>query len=688
MLTTPIFQPDQSDQSDQSLRSPQLRQYRPCLPSDLVSPWWWNRTMDIPAVSEAFSLARREGLHVLDPGCTCNHNMAKSKTFPAPNIKKPVNGYGIPNLRPGLNQFQIDLIAFAHNLPFERTGQTRLQLYRKISDALIPKYHEWHDWTTRQIEAFCNNRWVALSGCSNSAKTHNTAGYSVVWWMCAPEASSVIYCSTTVKALRRRAWANIQSCRQTLVGNGIDFGNFVDSRMVWQCVTTKNGNEFKDDKHAIIGIAVEEGSTVKVADGIKGHHTRRQMVVIDEATAVPEAIYDAASNLWSYPAGMKGGEFVMIAIGNPRSKLDNFGKFIEPNDGWSSVSVDTEEWETRPQLDNRKGVVVRFDALKSPNIIKATKISNHLPTQEMVNAAVKKEGSDSDPKFWSNMRGFMPPEGIRSTVFTDTFLRVNEAFGRFLFTGESFLIGGFDPAFSSGGDHAVLQPARVGKVVGGNFGIQLLPRVIINLDAKSSNPMSYQLAEKVRQYCEQIGLEPKNLCMDCTGEGGAIGDIIYRTWSREIMRTEFQWRASENPVSHEDNRLSVDVYKNKRTELWFQAKEYTAAGQIRGIDNDLASELIECNYEPESGSSKRVLEPKIEMKARIGKSPDYADAFVVMAEAARRRGIRIAPIGITKTVIEKASEDDQSEAAIIRSLHHSTESDNIDFEEQNELQLA
>lgn len=614
--------------------------------------------------------------------------MAKSKTFPAPNIKKPVNGYGLPNLRPGLNQFQIDLIAFAHNLPFERTGQTRLQLYRKISDALIPKYHEWHDWTTRQIEAFCNNRWVALSGCSNSAKTHNTAGYSVVWWMCAPEASSVIYCSTTVKALRRRAWANIQSCRQTLVGNGIDFGNFVDSRMVWQCVTTKNGNEFKDDKHAIIGIAVEEGSTVKVADGIKGHHTRRQMVVIDEATAVPEAIYDAASNLWSYPAGMKGGEFVMIAIGNPRSKLDNFGKFIEPNDGWSSVSVETEEWETRPQLDNRRGIVVRFDALKSPNIIKATKISNHLPTQEMVNAAVKKEGSDSDPKFWSNMRGFMPPEGIRSTVFTDTFLRVNEAFGRFLFTGESFLIGGFDPAFSSGGDHAVLQPARVGKVVGGNFGIQLLPRVIINLDAKSSNPMSYQLAEKVRQYCEQIGLEPKNLCMDCTGEGGAIGDIIYRTWSREIMRTEFQWRASENPVSHEDNRLSVDVYKNKRTELWFQAKEYTAAGQIRGIDNDLASELIECNYEPESGSSKRVLEPKIEMKARIGKSPDYADAFVVMAEAARRRGIRIAPIGITKTVIEKASEDDQSEAAIIRSLHHSTESDNIDFEEQNELQLA
>ena len=55
--------------------------------------------------------------------------MAKSKTFPAPNIKKPVNGYGIPNLRPGLNQFQIDLIAFAHNLPFERTGQTRLQLH-------------------------------------------------------------------------------------------------------------------------------------------------------------------------------------------------------------------------------------------------------------------------------------------------------------------------------------------------------------------------------------------------------------------------------------------------------------------------------------------------------------------------------------------------------------------------------
>jgi len=43
---------------------------------------------------------------------------------------------------------------------------------------------------------------------------------------------------------------------------GPRIGNFVDSRMMWQA--TKG-----DDKHAIMGIAVEEGETTKVADNIK-----------------------------------------------------------------------------------------------------------------------------------------------------------------------------------------------------------------------------------------------------------------------------------------------------------------------------------------------------------------------------------------------------------------------------------
>jgi len=558
-----------------------------------------------------------------------------------------INTYGIPRVDPAWGQLQIDMIAFAQNLPFERTGQTRLQLYKKISDALIPKYHEWNDWSERLISALCENRWVGTAGCSSAGKTHHVVGYAVVWWLCAPDVSSVILCSTTTKALRRRGWANVMQCYQAMRDNR--FGNFVDSRMIWQCEKSDGSSRIRDDKHAIIGIAVEEGATAKVADNIKGHHTLRQMVIIDEATAVPEAIFDAASNLWSYPASQAGGEFVMVCMGNPRSKLDQFGRFCEPKDGWSSVTVETEEWETRQQLDGKSGVVVRFDATKSPNILRGVKVSSHLPTKEMVDAAIKREGSENDPKFWSNVRGFWPPEGITMTVFTDALLRSANAFDKFTFVADTFLIAGFDPAFSAGGDRAVVQPGRVGRVQGGNIGIQLLPRVQITLDATSSNPISFQLAEKLRQFAELIGLDPKNICMDCTGEGGAIGDIIWRTWSRDIMRTEFQWKASQNPISHEDARLGEEVYLNKSTELSFQAREYTIAGQIRGVDSDLAAELTERLYDPEGGSKKRKLEKKIEMKARTGKSPDLYDAFVLMCEAARRRGVKITPIGLTKT---------------------------------------
>lgn len=558
--------------------------------------------------------------------------MPKSKQNPQ---AVTVNTYGFP---PGHKQLDYDCAAFTSRLPFERTGLTRVQLYQRISSILTPGYHEWHDWTLRQVGAMCESRWIGLSGCANSSKTHNVVGFAVNWWLVQPEVSSVILCSTTVKALRRRGWANVQQAYQMMPSPKL--GNFVDSRMVWQCIKG-------DDKHAIIGIAVEEGSTTKVADNIKGHKARRMMVIVDEATAVPEAIFDAVSNLYTYPASQRHGDFVLVMIGNPRAKNDQFGRFCEPKNGWTSVTVEDEEWEGKPQMDGRCATILRFDALKSPNILRGTKVSPHLPTKEMVAAAVARAGSENDPGFWSNMRGFWPPEGITSTVFTESLLNASESYRKVVFSGDSFMVGGFDPAFSGGGDRAVLKPARCGMTTGG-MAIQLLPHIIIPINATSTNPIAFQLTEGLRANCDKLGIPPENLCIDETGEGGTLCDIVARTWSYKFIRCEFSANASERQISHEDVRLGKDVYKNKATELWFQAREYVNAGQVAGMDKDLAGELCARLYDPEGGSTtRRKLESKVETRSRTGKSPDLADAFVLVCEAARRRGIKIQPIGKT-----------------------------------------
>ena len=584
--------------------------------------------------------------------------------MPGPPKEVPaINTYGFRHME-GATQFDYDCVAYIKRLPFERTGLTRAQLYRRVSDLVIPGYHEWHPWTQRQIEVLSSERWIGFAGCANSAKTHNVAGFATAWWAMRPNQSSVILCSTTRHALRRRGWANIQRCYTAMGLNQI--GNMVDSRMVWQC-------ERGDDKHSILGIAVEDGETAKVADNIRGHKAERQLVIVDEATSVPTAIMEAIENLWSYPSSQPDGEFILILIGNPQDRNDQHGRFCEPLKGWASVNVESEEWESKKKWDGKPGYVLRFDAFKSPNLTQGTIISRHLPTREMVKEAISREGSDTSPAVWSNLRGFWPPEGFVSSVFTGSMFQTHHAYDPVVWTGRTTLYAGFDPSFSQGGDRAILRVIRCGPTHGGEVA-QLLPKIIIPVNAQDSRPISYQLVEGVRKACERMGVVRENLCVDATGEGGTFCDIITQEWGPGFLRVENSWSPTERPVSHEDHRLSKEVYYSRGCELWFQMRAYLFAGQIRGMDHELEREACARLYEPEVGTTKkRKLEKKLDMRKRVGFSPDDADSTTLAFEAARSRGWQIQPLGLTAARFEQAAREDEMAADVLTGSLHSPE---------------
>lgn len=562
--------------------------------------------------------------------------MPKCKSKPTqPQPVDRVNDYGLASTYgPDLPQSVYDRMAFIHRLPIQRTGMTLLDLYKKIAEEQTPGFHEYHDWTNAQLEALIHNRWVAFAGCASSAKTHNVAGFAVNWWLMAPTVSAVVFASTTIKSLKKRGWARIQQAFQMM--GSPKFGNFVDSRMTWQC-------QRGDDEHAVYGIAVEEGSTTKVADNLKGMHPDRLMIVLDEGTAIPEAIMDAVSNMW---AGRV--EFILVMMANPRSKLDQFGRFIEPKNGWMSVNVDTDEWETKPQMDGRCGICVRFDAYKSPNITQGRLISKYLPRESEVEAAAKASGGGNTPRFWSNFRGFLPPEGIERTVFSENALVRGMTYEQPVWTGDTYMVGGFDPAFTTGGDAAQFQPVMVGQTEQGMVAY-ILPAVVIPIASDSPIPASYQLATGLKLAAEHHEVPPDAICVD--GTGNQVCDTIAREWSPSIQRIVSSWAASEREVSHENHNLACEVFANKRTEMWFYARELCDSLQLRGMNHDLASELCACIYEPEDNTHKRRLEGKPDMKSRIGKSPDKADALCLALEAARRKGLECKPQGHTVTAL-------------------------------------
>lgn len=580
--------------------------------------------------------------------------MAGAKRGPKPQppqeeAAKTIYTYGCPE--EGRDQFFYDRYAFAYRIPIDYGAPRRIELFKRISSRINPSYFEWHSWTERMIEAACENQFIGLAGCSSSGKTHNLTGFACTWWLCAPAISSVIYCSTTAKALRKRGWANVQMFHTSIPGPRI--GNFVDSRMMWQAVKG-------DDKHAIVGIAVEEGETNKVSDNIKGVHTKRQMVIIDEATAVPHAIFEACTNLYSYPR-----EFILIMIGNPRSRLDEFGKFIEPLGGWNSVTVNTEEWETKPQMNGVTGICVRFDAEKSPNILEGRIVSKHLPTKERVEMRRSSLNSENDPSYWSNERGFPPPEGLNKNVISESVLEKFNAYGKHEFTGQNFrIIGVLDPART--GDRIVVRFGKLGWITHDKMALQAGPPIPISVNANSKNPIDFQITEQVERECAKItcfgnnyfggaySCSAEDFGVDSTGGGADLVDIMQRNWDLNVNRILFSASPSQEPCSHEDKRPADEVYNNKRTEMYFRTANAVKSGQLKGVDKETATELVSIEFD--DSKAKLALMKKEDYKEKFGKSPDYADTLVMLVEMARKKGLALAAVGNTAVAVEQNSQ--------------------------------
>lgn len=511
-----------------------------------------------------------------------------------------------------VSSLEVELYAFRLGLGPDEGGLGRYEHFKNAANLIWPEII-WNPWLERQLESLCENDWVSWTGCAASGKTYASSIYALIWWLSDPTHSSVILSSTTAKMIRKRAWANIQQLWRT--SNGQFPGNMVDSKTTLQA--TKG-----DDKNAIFAIAVLDGSTSKAVANIQGIHSERILAIVDEATDTPEAAFEATANL---SKGCKTFQF--LAIGNPHSTLDEHGRFSEPVDGWDSVGIETDEWATK------RGVCLRFDGMRSPNIEAGKTKWDFLITQEQIDASLKYEGENS-PRFWKYTRGMWSPEGVCKTVLSETMCHKYRVNGTHIFGRKSHIIAGLDPAF--GGDRCVLRFAKYGDLRNGLMGVEFTDIVYIQLNTQSSEPIHFQIAKQVKEACVSRGCEPQHLAVDATGEGGGLCDILHKEWSSQIRRVEFGGKASQLPTTQEDPRPSHEAYANRVTELWFSVREWVIREQVKGLDHETIIEFCQRMFDDEK--RKIVVERKVDMKGRTGQSPDLADAAALIVEMARNLG--------------------------------------------------
>jgi len=513
---------------------------------------------------------------------------------------------------------------------------------------------EWSEWMEWRISQFCDSsnwqvddsmRYLNLNnvGCATSGKTHDWSMIALLWWMADPTSSSVALCSIQRQMIRQRGWRVIQELHAALPGK---VGHLIDSKTIIQAVKG-------DDKHAIFAQAVERGETIRAAQKLAGIHPERYMILIDEAPGTPEAIFEALPN------AMKAcREFILVTIGNAASRMDPHGQCCEPEGGWESVDQDTTAWRTRGvrKWQVKPGVCLHFHGKRSPNVKRGKTIYPYLYTYENWKDA---EGKEDTLQFWVMDAGFWAPEGISNTVFDEALVHKMggmDAGTKWRTTSET--LAALDPGF--GGDECVLRFGEWGDVDGGGRLLEVKEKVPIRISAKSKDPVDYQIARQTIVECAKRRVKPECFGLDATGTGRGVAAILSEEWSPLINKVEFGGAPTDKPVSQDNPVNCKDAYDRRVTELWMDGRELLTGGQLKGLDRDTVAQF--CSRVYYYKGKKIAIETKEDCKKRIGRSPDDADAVVVMIDVARHRGLapkRLLGVKLSKSRMDKALEADE-----------------------------
>lgn len=312
-------------------------------------------------------------------------------------------------------------------------------------------------------------------------------------------------------------------------------------------------------------------------EALAGIHSEFVLLIVDEASAVPEPVYESAAG------SMSGEHACTILIGNPTR---NSGLFFRTHHQLSR------EWKT-----------YHVSCLDSPRVSAdfVKQISDtYGPTSNAYRVRVLGEFAQREDDT------LIPAELIDSAMARDVSLNLQDD-----------LIYGIDVA-RFGDDRSVLCKRRGNVVVEFKTwqGLDLMQLVgaIVN-EAKVD--------------------DPAEMCIDSIGLGSGVADRL-----REVVGEEKLGAAVRDVNVSEASAMNPTAAK-LRDELWLSIKEWlnARACKIPKLD-ELRQELVAPTYTFTSNGKVKV-EGKQEMKKRGMRSPDLADALgLTFASMASRVGGR------------------------------------------------
>lgn len=311
------------------------------------------------------------------------------------------------------------------------------------------------------------------------------------------------------------------------------------------------------------------GDSNQQADTLAGLHADFLLFLIDEAGGIPDAVM-AAAEAGLANAGQPGKEAHIVMAGNPTHLEGPL---------YRACTSERHLWHVTEITSDPD------DPKRTPRV-----------SIEWARQQIEKYGRDN-PWVLVNVYGKFPPSSLNSLIGPD---EVREAMSRHLRPEQynfAAKILGVDVA-RYGDDSSIIFP-RQGLA-------SFEPTVMRNVD-------SIQGAGNVAR---KWGDWNADACfVDDTGGYGAGWIDGLRQLGRSPIGVPFSGKSTSGR------------YHNKRTEMWFEMVEWIKSGGALPNIPELVAELTTPTYAFKG--DRLILEDKDQIKLKLGRSPDYADALAL-----------------------------------------------------------
>lgn len=326
------------------------------------------------------------------------------------------------------------------------------------------------------------------------------------------------------------------------------------------------------------------GISAKEPEGFGGHHNDHVMVIVDEASALSEEVDKALSGL------LTGKHDRRLEIGNPLRRTGPFYQHFKDPD-WRTFTIDSRE---------------------SPNVVAGRTIIPGLATREWVDQMTRDWGEGSSV-FQSRVAGEFPDETDEILIASKWLDALPE---KLKSSGEPRILGA-DIA-RTGADRTVCWIRKGGQVVAVKWWQ--------GLDLMATSGRILAIAKEFRVDI---------IFVDSIGLGAGVVDRLHEVGEKTVVGVNVSEAAKD-----------TRAFANKRAELHWKLRTAIQSGALGMTKEErrLLGEGTDIRYMFNSRGQIQI-EPKDDVKARLGRSPDFVDALAISFAYAGPTKIYLMPNG-------------------------------------------